>query len=56
MDLKETGKGVSREEINKYLSSHKKWDYVECSAKENNNVKNIFAKISMKLREQEKEK
>lgn len=33
MDLKEVGKGVPREEINKYLSKHKKWDYMECSAK-----------------------
>jgi GTPase SAR1 family protein len=56
VDLKEKGKGVTREEINKYLSGHKKWEYLECSAKENLNVKNIFQRVAVMLREQEREK
>jgi len=50
LDLKERGKGVSKEEINKYLSCHKKWEYIECSAKSNTNINSIFKKVGYMLR------
>lgn len=55
-DLKEQGNGVSREDINKYLSRHPKWNYQECSAKLNWNVKEMFIRVARMVRDSEKEK
>lgn len=55
IDLRGSG-GVTQEEVNRYLQRHKKWQYIECSAKQNVNVRNIFKLVGSMVREQEREK
>jgi len=52
IDLRESGKGVSKEEVSRYLEKRKKWLYAECSAKDNLNVKSIFKMVSSSVRDQ----
>jgi GTPase SAR1 family protein len=55
-DLKEAGKGVSKEQVNAHLQRHPRWTYLECSAKLNWNVKPIFERLGGLMRETEKER
>lgn len=49
-DLRVAGKGVSSEEVRKYMSKKNKWQYIECSAKNNLNIKEIFRLVAKMLR------
>jgi hypothetical protein len=47
---------VSKDEVSKYLLKRNKWQYIECSAKENFNIKHIFRVVGGLIRDGEAEK
>ena len=55
-DLKEEGNGVTKQQVESYLNKHPRWGYMECSAKLDWNVKEMFGKVARMVRDSEKER
>ena len=55
-DMKEPGKGVSKEAVKGYLEKHPRWRYKECSAKLNWNVSDVFDQVGGMVRNADREK
>jgi GTPase SAR1 family protein len=56
VDLRLPGQGVPAEDVRRSLARRPQWRFVECSAKENLNVREVFRVVGGLLRAVEKEK
>jgi GTPase SAR1 family protein len=56
VDLRSTKGGVPADEIKRYLAKRSKWRFLECSARQNYNVKEVFRVVGGMLRENGRER